>query len=132
MGSRARDHRQYLRLLRATNQDSRLCSMRVLLLAALLPLAAAVMPAQAQPVKCPGNNTVEMRYCASNDLDQSNSALRRKISAPLFQQWQAATRAVCAKAYGPYRDGTIYPQLVVSCDDQLNRALLKQFQPPGN
>ena len=106
--------------------------MRVLLLAVLLPLGAGVMPARAQPVTCPGNNTVEMRYCASKDLEQSNSALRRKISAPLFQQWQSATRAVCAKAYAPYRDGTIYPQLVVSCDDQLNRALLKQFQPLGN
>ena len=106
--------------------------MRVLLLAALLPLVSVVMPAQGQPVECPGNNTVEMRYCASKDLDQSNRQLRRKISAPLLQQWQAATRAVCAKAYAPYRDGTIYPQLVVSCDDQLNRALLKQFQPLGN
>ncbi|NDC15136.1 MAG: DUF1311 domain-containing protein, partial [Synechococcaceae bacterium WB9_2_170] len=31
-----------------------------------------------------------------------------------------------------YKQGTIYPQLVVGCDDHLNRALLKEFQPLGN
>ncbi len=33
-----------------------------------------------------------------------------------------------ASTAAPQKDGSIYPQLVVSCDDQLNRALLKQFQ----
>jgi hypothetical protein len=31
----------------------------------------------------------------------------------------------------PYKDGTIYPQLVVGCDDNLNRALLKEFRGLG-
>ena len=48
------------------------------------------------------------------------------------QQWQEVTRAVCAHAYAPYKDGTIHPQLVVGCDDHLNRALLKEFAPLNN
>jgi hypothetical protein len=53
--------------------------MRALLLLMLLPL----MPAKAeQPdIKCPGNNTVEMRWCASKSLDESKAALEKKLSA---------------------------------------------------
>ncbi|MEN9878207.1 MAG: hypothetical protein RLZZ158_1246 [Cyanobacteriota bacterium] len=103
----------------------------------LLILALLLMPirgAQAKPpeIQCPGSNTVEMRYCAGIAWEQSDKQLRQKISKQQFKQWQDATREVCAKAYAPYKDGTIYLQLVVGCDDHLNRALLKEFQPLGN
>ncbi len=103
---------------------------RLLLLGLLLP----VSPAHAKPpaTHCPGDTTVEMRDCAEQSWQQSDRQLHRKISKQLYKQWQDATRAVCAQAYGPYKDGTIYPQLVVGCDDNLNRALLKEFQPMGN
>jgi hypothetical protein len=73
-----------------------------------------------------------MRYCAGKSWEQSTARLKGKIPAALLKQWQEATRAVCAAAYAPYRDGTIYPQLVVGCDDHLNRALLKEFAPLNN
>ncbi|WP_396111884.1 hypothetical protein [Cyanobium sp. L1E-Cus] len=50
----------------------------------------------------------------------------------MLQQWQDTTRAICAHAYAPYKEGTIYPQLVVGCDDHLNRALLKELHPLNN
>ncbi|MFZ0407502.1 MAG: lysozyme inhibitor LprI family protein [Cyanobium sp.] len=93
----------------------------------LLPFNAA--HAGTPPFRCPGETTVEMRYCVSQSWEQSDRQLRRKIAKGLFQQWQDATRAVCARAYAPYRDGTIYPQLVVACDDHLNRALLQELKP---
>jgi hypothetical protein len=103
--------------------------MKRLLLLGVLALAAS--PANAKPpaIQCPGENTVEMRYCASKSLEQSDAKLRNKVSKRLMQQWQEATRAVCSAAYAPYKDGTIYPQLVVGCDDHLNRSLLKEFKP---
>jgi hypothetical protein len=103
---------------------------RLLLALLLLPIS----PGQAKTpaIRCPGDNTVEMRYCAEQSWQQSDNQLRRKISKTLYSQWQNATRAVCAQAYGDYKEGTIYPQLVVGCDDNLNRALLKEFQPMGN
>ena len=103
--------------------------MNPLLLLGLLALAATPATAKPPAIKCPGENTVEMRYCASKSLEQSESQLRQKVSKRLMQQWQEATRAVCSAAYAPYKDGTIYPQLVVGCDDNLNRALLKEFKP---
>jgi hypothetical protein len=103
--------------------------MKRLLLLGVLALAASPASAKPPAIKCPGDTTVEMRYCAEKSLEQSESHLRKKVSKHLMQQWQAATRAVCAAAYAPYKDGTIYPQLVVGCDDRLNRALLKEFKP---
>jgi hypothetical protein len=36
---------------------------------------------------------------------------------------------VCAAAYAPYKDGSIYPQLLVGCEDNLNQTLLREFVP---
>lgn len=79
-------------------------------------------------VQCPGTNTIEMRYCASISLEQSQRALSSKVPAAAMKQWTDATRALCAEAYRPVLQGTIYPQMVVGCDDRLNRALLKEFR----
>jgi hypothetical protein len=91
------------------------------------------MPVKAeQPeIKCPGNNTVEMRWCASQSLDQSNQALREQLEPETMKQWREATMEVCSAAYRPYLQGTIYPQLVVGCDDRLNRVLLEEFKGLG-
>ncbi len=103
--------------------------MRALLLLTLLTL----MPAKAeQPnIKCPGKNTVEMRWCASKSLDESKAALEKKLSPETLKQWIEATREVCSTAYRPYLQGTIYPQLVVGCDDRLNRVLLEEWNRMG-
>ena len=61
-----------------------------------------------------------MRYCASKSWEQSNTKLQRKVPAALYQQWQEATKAVCAAADAPSKDGTIDAQLVVGCDEDLN------------
>jgi hypothetical protein len=83
-------------------------------------------------IQCPGENTMEMRYCAGQSWEQSTNQLKEKVPKALFKQWQEATQAVCAHAYAPYKEGSIYPQLVVGCDDNLNRALLQEFRPMGN
>ncbi len=84
---------------------------------------------QEPTIQCPGENTYEMRYCAGLSWEQSTDQLKRKVPNKMFKQWQEATRAVCAQALASYKDGTIYPQLVVGCDDNLNRALLKELRP---
>jgi hypothetical protein len=104
---------------------------RLVMLTALLLFGPPAL-AQAAPIQCPGESTVEMRYCAAVSLEDSNNLLQQKIPQALFQQWQDATRAVCTHAHRPFREGTIYPQLVVGCDDNLNRALLREFEPLNN
>ena len=101
----------------------------------LLPLLLIpLMPAKAQPpeIGCPGQTTVEMRWCASQQWEESNKALKDKLSPETLKTWRQATQQVCAAAYAPYRQGTIYPQMVVSCDDRLNRALLEEMKGLGD
>ncbi len=104
----------------------------LLLLGAVLLPATAIHAQTPQGIKCQGENTVEMRYCAEVAWKESNSQLERKVPKALLKQWQEAIRALCAHAYRPYRQGTVYPQLVVACDDHLNQALLKEFNPINN
>ena len=104
--------------------------MKGLLLLLLLP----VMPVKAkQPdIQCPGQNTVEMRWCAAKSLGESNADLQKKLPTETFRDWTKTTQKVCAAAYAPYKQGTIYPQMVVSCDDKLNRALLEELKGLGD
>lgn len=107
-------------------------SMKTVVCAALALVPAAAVDAQANKIECPGSNTVEMRYCAEQSWEQSDAQLREKVGKRLMEQWHEATKALCSAAYAPYIEGTIYPQLVVGCDDNLNRALLKEFQALNN
>ena len=99
----------------------------------LLMLLLAVIPVKAeQPdIQCPGQNTIEMRWCASKSLDESNADLQKKLPTETLKTWVKATQEVCAAAYAPYIQGTIYPQMVVGCDDRLNRVLLKELKGLG-
>ena len=103
--------------------------MKGLLLLLLLP----VMPVKAeQPdIQCPGKNTVEMRFCASKSLGESNQALKEQLTPETLNKWKAATQEVCAAAYAPYIRGTIFPQMILGCDDRLNRVLLKELKGLG-
>ena len=102
---------------------------KLLLLFLLLPL----MPVKAEEteIQCPGLTTYEMRFCASQSWEKSNQALTEQLSQATLAKWKAATQEVCAAAYAPYRQGTIYPQMVVGCDDRLNRVLLEEFRGLG-
>ncbi|TCD56570.1 lysozyme inhibitor LprI family protein [Synechococcus sp. BS55D] len=92
---------------------------------AVVPQPAAAQPAQ---IQCPGATTPQMRYCAEKSWEQSDAQLRQKVGTRLMEQWHEATKALCSHAYAPYKGGAIYPQMVVGCDDRLNRALLKEFR----
>ena len=103
--------------------------MRALLLLLFFPLVP--MHAEEPEIQCPGHNTIEMRWCASQRWEESNQALMEQLEPTTLDKWKAATQEVCAAAYAPYRQGTIYPQMVVGCDDRLNRVLLEELKGLG-
>ena len=92
----------------------------------LIPIGTA--NAKMPKIHCPGDNTVEMRSCAGVSMDQSSATLKKMIGAAEFRQWRQVTGAMCDKAYTRYKEGSIYPQLAIGCQDNLNRALLKVFE----
>ena len=100
--------------------------MKGLLLLVLLP--AMPVKAEQPDIQCPGLNTAEMRWCASKSLEESEHLLKEQLPPETLENWKQATQEVCAIAYAPYRQGTIYPQMVVGCDDRLNRVLLKEMK----
>ena len=103
--------------------------MKALLLLLFFPL----VPVQAKEaeIQCPGENTIEMRFCASQRWKESNQALKEQLPQATLEKWTAVTEEICAAAYAPYRQGTIYPQMVVGCDDRLNRVLLDELKGLG-
>ena len=99
----------------------------------LLLLLLALMPAKAEQldIQCPGLNTAEMRWCASQKWNESHQSLEKQLEPETLKTWVKATQEVCAAAYAPYIQGTIYPQMVVGCDDRLNRVLLEELKGLG-
>lgn len=103
--------------------------MRALLLLLFFPLVQ--VHAREPEIQCRGENTIEMRFCASQKWEESNQALKEQLPQATLEKWKAATQEVCAAAYAPYRQGTIYPQMVVGCDERLNRVLLDELKGLG-
>ncbi len=91
------------------------------------------MPLKAQEpgIQCPGMNTIEMRWCASKARKESREALKEQLSLEILDKWEQATKEACAVAYAPYLQGSIYLQMVATCDDRLNRALLEELKGLG-
>ncbi|WP_197524599.1 chorismate-binding protein [Prochlorococcus marinus] len=56
-------------------------------------------------------------------LEKINKNLRSQLPSVTFDRWQVTTKEVCAKAYAPYKQGSIYLQMIIRCDDSLNLAL---------
>ncbi|AII49348.1 hypothetical protein KR52_09355 [Synechococcus sp. KORDI-52] len=105
--------------------------MRKLLFLLLLFPIFSVRAAEPE-ILCPGQNTVEMRWCASKGLEESRRALKEQLPQEILEKWEQVTKDVCSVAHAPYREGTIYPQMVVGCDDRLNRVLLEEFRRLGS
>ena len=88
--------------------------------------------AEEPEIQCPGQNTVEMRWCASKGLQESRRALKEELPPEILEKWEQVTKDVCSVAHAPYREGSIYPQMVVGCDDRLNRVLLEEVRRLGS
>ena len=95
----------------------------------LLPLiiCTVLVPSKANEFKCPGGNNYQLSYCASQALKRSNSSLESQLKASTFEAWKSAIGEVCAEAYAPYSQGTIYPLMLMRCDENLNQTLLKEM-----
>ena len=64
-------------------------------------------------------------------FEKTSKTVRTQLPSGTFDRWKQMTKEVCAKAYAPYKQGTIYPQVIMRCDDNLNRALLKELKGLG-
>lgn len=118
-----------MQLLHTLRPEALAPMKRLMLTLALLLSTPAALAQNLEALQCPGETTLEMRHCAGLQWEDSTGQLQRRLPRAVLRRWQETTRAVCAHAYAPFREGTIHPQLLVGCADRLNRALLKEFEP---
>ena len=91
--------------------------------------AVAASPSFADsPLRCPGQNTLEMQACAAKQRDELQQVLAARLSVEQLELWLRSTREVCRSASAAYRDGSIYGQLVIRCEATLHQTLLTQFK----
>jgi len=62
--------------------------MKHLLVAMSVVLLPTPIHAQKPQIQCPGENTVEMRYCAGVSWEQSTDQLKRKLPMALLKEFR--------------------------------------------
>ena len=97
--------------------------------------SVTILTASAKPLEqrsvCTGNQS-KLRVCADENLKSSDSRINETLPPRLAKQWHEATSAVCLNRWENYKGGSIYPMMILKCNDNLNRVLLKEFEPFGN
>ena len=99
--------------------------------ALLMTCGSAFAEIVAPRKSCEGTQ-FQLRVCADENLIASDAKIREVLASELAIQWGEATRAVCEERWKIFREGSIYPMMLLKCNDNLNRTLLKEFRKLGN
>ena len=75
---------------------------------------------------CNEGTTYEMRECAFKKLVSSDKQVRTKLDPRIFETWVEIRQEMCEQAYENYKEGTIYPQMIMKCSIELNNKFLEQ------
>lgn len=79
---------------------------------------------------CAGN-TQEMVACLWQRRNQADRVLAGLLArSELLEQWRASRRRVCGRAALKAEGGSIHPIVWLSCENALNKELLRQLQRP--
>jgi hypothetical protein len=78
-----------------------------------------------------GGNTQEMVACLWERRNQGDAALEGLLgsSTPL-EPWRSSRRSVCRQAARKAQGGSLHPIVWLSCENALNRELLRQIRRP--
>ena len=64
-------------------------------------------------------------------FEKINKNFKSQLPSRAFDRCQQITKDFCAKACAAYRQGTIYTQMIIGCDENLNRALCQELKGLG-
>jgi hypothetical protein len=79
---------------------------------------------------CAGN-TREMVACLWERRNQGDASLAKLLGRPeLLERWRASRRLVCRQAAEKAKGGSIHPIVWLSCENGLNKELLRQIRRP--
>ncbi len=78
-----------------------------------------------------GGNTQEMVACLWRRRNQGDATLEGLLGTPaLLEQWRTSRRWVCRQAAQKAEGGSLHPIVWLSCENALNRELLRQIRRP--
>jgi hypothetical protein len=78
-----------------------------------------------------GGNTQEMVACLWERRNQGDAALEDLLGSPaLLEPWRSSRRSVCRQAARKAQGGSLHPIVWLSCENALNRELLRQIRRP--
>ena len=75
--------------------------------------------------------TMNWAIAPPKPLNDQTASLESQLKASAFEAWKRAIGEVCAEAYAPYSQGTIYPLMLMRCDENLNQTLLEEMKGLG-
>ena len=94
-----------------------------LLFLLLIPFTAL---AQEKKKYCNEETTYEMRECAFIKLVQSDKTLKQVLKFKTFEEWVGIRQTMCEEAYMQYKEGIIYPMMILRCSVDMNKTLLRK------
>jgi hypothetical protein len=78
-----------------------------------------------------GGNTQEMVACLWDRRNQGDAALAKWLGTPeILERWRSSRRQVCRQAAEKAKGGSIHPIVWLSCENGLNKELLRQIRRP--
>jgi hypothetical protein len=78
-----------------------------------------------------GGNTQEMVACLWQRRNQDDATLESLLGSPgRIEPWRSSRRQVCRQAARKAEGGSLHPIVWLSCENALNRELLRQIRRP--
>ena len=105
---------------------------RLVLLCALLLSGGNVYAEIVPPRKSCEGSQFQLRVCADKNLIASDAKIREVLPSELAKRWGEVTGEVCEEKWQIFKEGSIYPMMLLKCNDNLNRTLLKEFEKYRN
>ena len=94
---------------------------------ALLMTCGNVYAEIVAPRKSCEGTQFQLRVCADKNLIASDAKIKEVLPPELANRWGKVTSEVCEERWQIFKEGSIYPMMLLKCNDNLNRTLLKEF-----
>ena len=66
-----------------------------------------------------------MRECAVSKFVQLDKRFKQEFKSKTFEEWVGIRHRICTEAYMQYKEGTIYPLMILKCSVDMNKTLLQ-------
>jgi len=88
-------------------------------------LLSSFVRVQADPHPCDGTQ-LDIRKCLDELVIKTDEQIQSQLSPAEYQRYEEATMKECEKANEHFKDGSIYPSLILRCFLESNESFLNR------